>query len=271
VDAVGLDPDLQEVQRRVLRGVELAVPDAVAGAHPLQFARAEHAFAAVVVAVRQPAFEHVADDLHVGVAVRRGARARRDAILVDHPQRTPAHPRRVVVVAEGKRVAAVEPAGLDVAAFGGSAQDLHGIDLGTRKPGRRAVAGAAAMRTARGYSAASAAGAIASVVKRSFTSWSTLGTYIARSKSLRLIAAVASKPSAARLVIGCAAALLRVTASTTGLVMSLMVRSAVTVSSPSPMTSTLVLLKVAAGNLAMAKTSALHRCLSKSSEKLSSP
>src|SRR3546814_15577811 len=111
--------------RRVLRRVELAVLDAVAGAHPLQLARAKHAFATVVVAMRQPAFEHVADDLHVGVAVRREAGARRDAILVDHPQRAPAHPRRVVVVAERERVVAVEPAGFYVAAVGGGAQDLH--------------------------------------------------------------------------------------------------------------------------------------------------
>src|SRR5690606_38113754 len=128
--------------------VELAVLDAVAGAHPLQFARAEHALAAVVVAVRQPAFEHVADDLHVRVAVRREARARRDAVLVDHAQRAPAHPGRVVVMAEGERVVAVEPAGLDVAAFCGSARDLHGGVLSwKRKPNRRAVAGAAAWAT----------------------------------------------------------------------------------------------------------------------------
>ena len=35
--------------------------------------------------------EHVADDLHVAVAVRREAAARGDAILVDHAQRAEAH------------------------------------------------------------------------------------------------------------------------------------------------------------------------------------
>src|SRR3546814_20911505 len=62
-----------------------------------------------------------------------------------------------------------------------------------------------------------------------------------------------SKPIAGRLVIGWSAALLRVTSSTTGLVMSLMVRSPVTFSLPSPAVSTLVLLKVAAGNLRASK------------------
>src|SRR5690606_26022107 len=52
VDAAGLVPDLQEMRRDALRPVELAVLDAVAGAHPLQLARPKRAFAAVVVAVR---------------------------------------------------------------------------------------------------------------------------------------------------------------------------------------------------------------------------
>src|SRR5690606_17418444 len=165
---------------------------------------------------------------------------------------------------------AVEPTGLDVAAVGGSAQDLHGGVLvwkWKRKPPRRCGRGGVG-NCGSGYSAA---GAIASVVMRSFTSSPTLGTYMATSKSLRLIVAVASKPIAGRLVIGWSAALLRVTSSTTGLVMSLMVRLPVTFSLPSPAASTLVLLKVAAGNLAMSKKSALSRCLSKSSEKLSMP
>src|SRR3546814_11361917 len=166
--------------------------------------------------MRQPAFEHVADDLHVGVAVRREAGARRDAVLVEHPQRAPAHPRRVVVVAERERVVAVEPAGFDVAAVGGGAQDLHRGASRKTWDGNETAAPLRARRRydRRDYSAASAAGAIASVVMRSFTSSPTLGTYMATSKSLRLIVAVASKPIAGRLVIGWSAALLRVTSST---------------------------------------------------------
>src|SRR5690606_25593256 len=107
------------------RAVELAVLDAVAGTHPLQFAGAQDAFAAGAVAVRERAFDDVAEDLHVGMAMRRETCAGRDAILVDHAQRPPAHPRRIVVLAERERVSAVEPAGTAAAAISGMAFDDH--------------------------------------------------------------------------------------------------------------------------------------------------
>ncbi len=62
-----------------------------------------------------------------------------------------------------------------------------------------------------------------------------------------------------------------VTSRVTGLVMSLMVRSPVTVSLLVPLASTLVLLKVAAGNLAASKKSALFRCSSNLAVKLFRP
>ena len=71
---------------------------------------------------------------------------------------------------------------------------------------------------------------------------------------------MASKPIVGALLIGWMAALFRVTSSTTGRVMSLMVRSPLTLSLPSPAASTRVLLKVALGNLAASKKSALRRC-----------
>src|SRR5690606_539312 len=83
------------------------------------------ALARKAVLVRQRAREHVAEDLHVRVAVRREAGAGGDAVLVDHAQRAEAHPARVVVVAEGERMAAVEPTGPDVAAVAGVALDDH--------------------------------------------------------------------------------------------------------------------------------------------------
>jgi len=48
---------------------------------------ADHRAGAERVLVGQLAVEHVADDLHVAMAVRTEARAGRDAILVDDPQR----------------------------------------------------------------------------------------------------------------------------------------------------------------------------------------
>ena len=71
---------------------------------------------------------------------------------------------------------------------------------------------------------------------------------------------MASKPIAGALSIGWSAALLKVTSSTTGRVMSLMVSSPVTLSLPSPAGSTLVLLNFAVGYFSASKKSALRRC-----------
>src|SRR5690606_35871532 len=194
-----------------------------------------NALAAAAVAVGQAAGDHVADDLHVGVAVRREAAARRNPVLVDHPQRPPAHPLRIVVVAEGKAVAAVEPAGADVAALGAGAEHLH-----------------------RAY-APSPAAAGASVVMCSSISSATFGTYRPRPKSLRLMVAVASKPAVGVPLIGWSPTWLMVASSTTSLVMSLIVSSPASFSLPSPAASTEVLRNVASGNLAASKKSSLSR------------
>ena len=83
--------------------------------------------------------------------------------------------------------------------------------------------------------------------------------------------AVAEKPIACFFSIGCSPAPLRVTSRVTDLVMSLMVRSPVTVSLLVPAAATLVLLKVAFGNLPASKKSPLARCSSSLSTKLSMP
>ena len=77
------------------------------------------------VLVRQRAFEHVADDLHVAVAVGAEAGAGGDAVLVDDAQVAEAHVARVVVVGEREAVVALEPAVVGVAAVGGFAQGDH--------------------------------------------------------------------------------------------------------------------------------------------------
>src|SRR5690606_19464438 len=110
----------------------LAVFDAAAGAHPLQFAGPQHAAAATAVAMRERAADHVAQDLHVGVPMRRKPAARRDTVFVDHAQRPETHPPGVVVMAERKRVPAVEPSGVDVAAFGTGPDYAHGSGLSLR-------------------------------------------------------------------------------------------------------------------------------------------
>src|SRR5262245_52881533 len=97
------------MDRLVLRGVVLAVTNAGAGAHALHLARSDHRAVAQAIAVLQRAVEHVGDDLHVAVRMRTKPSARRDAVIVDHAQRAEAHVRRVVVLAEGKRVSTVQP------------------------------------------------------------------------------------------------------------------------------------------------------------------
>src|SRR5688572_29597945 len=102
--------------------VELAVAHADAGAHALHVAGNDGGAVSHAVLVAQGAFQHVADDLHVAVAVGAEALARLHAVLVDHPQRAEAHVLRVVVVGEGKAVVRVEPAVVGVAPLGAAAQ-----------------------------------------------------------------------------------------------------------------------------------------------------
>src|SRR4051812_14470156 len=91
--------------------VELAVADAGAGAHALHLAWPDEGLGAGRILMRERAFEHIGDDLHVAMAVRREARPGNHAVLVDHAQGTEAHMRGIVIMAERKAVAAVEPTG----------------------------------------------------------------------------------------------------------------------------------------------------------------
>src|SRR5690606_2529332 len=117
----------------------------------------------------------------------------------------------------------------------------------------------------------SGAATTASVVIRMWTSSLTAGAIVSTPKSLRLVVVVASKPAAARLSIGCSAKRFMVTSSTTGWVLSLMVRSPVTLSWLGPAASTAVLRKVAAGKRSASKKSALSRWVSKSGTNEFSP
>ena len=103
-------PDLEKVSRLAVRRVPLAVQDAGAGAHALHVADVDDGTGAQAVFVPQRAFQHVGDDLHVAMRMRTEALSRRDAVFVDHPQGAIAHEAGIDVLAERKRVAAVEPA-----------------------------------------------------------------------------------------------------------------------------------------------------------------
>src|SRR6185437_8154150 len=114
--ALGNEPDLEEMDRLGWRRVELAVDDAGAGAHALHLAGPYHGAVAEAVLVLERAGQHVGQDVHVPMAVRRESRARNDAILVDHAQGAEAHLHGIVVIGEGEAVSAVEPAGAAAAA-----------------------------------------------------------------------------------------------------------------------------------------------------------
>jgi len=102
--------------------VELAVAHTAACAHALHIAGRNALDVAHAVLVRQLAREHVADDLHVAVAMGAKTGARRDAVLVDHPQIAPAHVLRVKILGKRKAVVALEPAVVGQAPLGGSAK-----------------------------------------------------------------------------------------------------------------------------------------------------
>jgi Arc/MetJ family transcription regulator len=106
-------------------GVELAVHHDAPRAHALHIAGHDGGAVADVVAVRQRSFEHVAQDLHVSVAMVAEASARRDAIFVDDAQVAESHMRRVVVVGKRKTVPALQPAVVGKAAVGRLAQHDH--------------------------------------------------------------------------------------------------------------------------------------------------
>src|SRR5260221_5673840 len=125
--ALGEQPDLQEVHRLFLGGVELAVHDAAAGAHALDLAGPDHAAAAARVLVLQGAREDVAQDLHVAVRVRAEALAGLHGVVVDHAQRGEALVLPVVVFAEREGVEAVQPADVGVKAVAGLAQGDHDV------------------------------------------------------------------------------------------------------------------------------------------------
>src|SRR5581483_6111266 len=123
---VGLYPDLQEVHRLDLRGIELAVPNAAARAHPLHVARTDHRAVAHGILVRQLSGQHIADDLHVAVTMGAEAHSWFYPILVDDPQRPKLHMLRIEVLGKGKTVEGPEPAVVGVAAIRTASDFVHG-------------------------------------------------------------------------------------------------------------------------------------------------
>ena len=122
-------PDLVEMDPFLVRGIELAVADAGAGGHALQFAGPDDRAVAHAVLVLERPVEDVGDDLHVPMAVHPEPLTGLHPVVVDDPQGAKAHVGGVVVIAEGKRVIGVEPAVVEVASLGSLANLDHGCLL----------------------------------------------------------------------------------------------------------------------------------------------
>ena len=103
--------------------------DAGAGAHHLHVASLGTALVALVVLMADGAFADVGDDFHVRMRVRREAGAGLDGVVIPHPQRTPVHARRVVVLGEGEVVLGIQPTVVGSAEAGKRATLDHGLLL----------------------------------------------------------------------------------------------------------------------------------------------
>lgn len=122
---LGQNPDLQEMDRLGFRVVELAVLDAGAGGHALDFAGFHDRAVAHAVAMFERARQDDRDDFHVAMRVHAETAAARDDVVIDDAKGAEAHVFGVVIIREGKGEMAVEPAVIGVAAVLGFAQGNH--------------------------------------------------------------------------------------------------------------------------------------------------
>ena len=112
------------MREAVFRLIEFAMRDTGTRAHALYIPGSNRGTIAHAVLVRERAFEHVADDFHITMAVRTEAHASGHAVFVDHAQRSETHMRRIVIVGEGKTVKTFQPAMIGVTTIVGFS-DFH--------------------------------------------------------------------------------------------------------------------------------------------------
>src|SRR6185312_149208 len=113
------------MNRIEIRGIELAMENAGAGMHGLPLAGVNDFAVAHAIAVLELPGEHVSEDFHVAVRMGAEPAGRRHAVIVDNPQGVKVMVLRIDVVAEGKRVPAVEPVEPRCAAIGSFADREH--------------------------------------------------------------------------------------------------------------------------------------------------
>src|SRR5437870_7591867 len=106
------NPNLDRVYGIALRCIPLAMDDAAAGRHRLDFVGPQNVALTCTVSVLQAAFEHVSDDLHVAVSVWSESFAWSDTIIIQNPQHTKIRIGRIVIIAKGERIKSLEPAAI---------------------------------------------------------------------------------------------------------------------------------------------------------------
>src|SRR5260370_17206916 len=104
------EPNLQEMNPILRRGIELAVQNAAPGTDVLQIACFNHSTITHRVLVFEFALDDVAEDFGIPVRMFAKSLSRLNYIVVDDAQRVKAHVLRIEIVAERERVPAVQPA-----------------------------------------------------------------------------------------------------------------------------------------------------------------
>src|SRR5262245_32709311 len=109
----------------LVRRVEFAMANAGSRSHALQLPGPDDRAIAHAVSVFERSPEDISDDLHIPVAVHPETLTGLHSIIVDYPQGTKAHIGRVVVISKGEGVVRVEPAMVEMASLGCSADSEH--------------------------------------------------------------------------------------------------------------------------------------------------
>src|SRR5215472_13391818 len=103
--------------------------DSRSGAHSLHFPNFDYRARPGAVLVGKRAFKHVSDDLHVLMGVRGKAGTGVHSVFVDHAEFAETHMLSIVIISEGKTMAAIEPAGSRLTSFFRPSYSNHFISL----------------------------------------------------------------------------------------------------------------------------------------------
>src|ERR1700676_3414797 len=103
------DPELQQVHGIFLRSIVFGVAHSSPRTHPLNFARADDAYVAHVIAMFDGAFDDVSDDFHLTMRVKGKSAGGSHYVVVKNAQWSKTHVGRVVVMVEREMPVRVKP------------------------------------------------------------------------------------------------------------------------------------------------------------------